>query len=73
MLSLNEVDLSWNAGSGEEIASLCESVQSSVKLIGLVMSVIGSPLLPKVTICSDLGLKNVYLLGCRKGQRKELV
>ena len=41
MLSLNDVDLSWNAGSGEKIASLCESFQSSVKLINLVMSVMG--------------------------------
>lgn len=65
-LSLNDVDLSWNASSGEEIASLCESFQLSAKLIDLVMSVMGSPLLPKVTICSDLGFKKCILTGVSK-------
>ena len=40
-LSLNDVVFSWTANGGEKIASLCESFQSSVKLINLVMSVMG--------------------------------
>ena len=60
--SLNNMDLSWSASCGEEIARLCESFQSSVKLMGLVMSIMGSPLLLKITICFDLGCKKCMLI-----------